>query len=106
LCACPWEASDIVLREFSSVRHEYAKTTDEELQVLKEYRRVRDEHEAAVTVTFDAGPKEDIEKFIARFEIQIGDIIYPEHINRHFFAHVMIKRLGTDVRRHLDRMKE
>ncbi len=61
LCACPWEASDIVLREFSSVRHAYVKTTDEELQVLKEYRRVRDEHEAAVTVTFDAGPKEDVE---------------------------------------------
>ena len=105
LCACPWEASDIVLREFNAVRHAYVKTTDEELQVLKEYRRVRDEHEAAVTVTFDAGPKEDVEKFITRFEIQIGDIIYPEHINRHFSAHVMTKRLGADVRRHLDLMK-
>ena len=69
MCACPWEASDIVLREFSSVRHEYAKTTGEELQVLKEYRRVRDELEAAVTVTFNAGLEEDVKKFIIRFEM-------------------------------------
>jgi hypothetical protein len=106
LCTCPWEASDNVLREFSSVRHEYAKTTGEELQVLKEYRRVRDEHEAAVTVTFNTGREEDVEKFITRFEIQIGDVIYPDHINRHFSAYVMVKRFGLDVLSHLNRMKK